>query len=124
MSKINEINEIKVIVPRNEVVLVDKGKPLYVDPLTKGEKLVKIGKYNDYLKPLYDNSLGDFIESATPEEIEAHKKKYQPSESVNVFELQANLDFQTMVIEEQGITIEKQQADIEYLTMLVDKGEV
>ena len=116
--------EIKVIIPRNEVVLVEKGKPLYVEPLTKGEKLVEVGTFNDYLKPLYNNAVGDFVESATPEEIEAHKKKYQPVESVDIFELQANLDFQTMVVEEQGITIEKQQADIEYLTMLVDKGEV
>jgi hypothetical protein len=117
--------EIKVIIPRNEVVLVDEqNKPLYVEPMIDGEELVEIGTFNDYLKPLYNNVVGDFVESATQEEIEAHKKKHQPVESVDVFELQANLDFQTMVVEEQGIAIEKQQADIEYLTMLVDKGEV
>ena len=62
--------EIKVIIPRNEVVLVDNGNPLYVEPLADGEKLVEVGKYNDYVKPMYDDEIGDFIESATVEEIE------------------------------------------------------
>ena len=62
--------DIKVIVPRNEVVLVDEsGSPLYVEPLRHIEKLVNIGRFNDFVKPKYDDALGDFIESATPEEI-------------------------------------------------------
>ena len=62
--------EIKVIIPRNEVVFVANGEPLYVEPLTDGEKIVEVGKYNDFVKPLYDEEVGGFIESATAEEIE------------------------------------------------------
>ena len=61
---------IKVIVPRHEVVFVLNDIPLYVEPLTEEETLVEVGTFNDYVKPLYDESIGDFIESATAEEIE------------------------------------------------------
>lgn len=66
------MNEIKVMIPRNEVVLIDSGgNPLYVPPLEENEKLVDVGKYNDFIKPIYDEKSCDFIESATPEEIAA-----------------------------------------------------
>lgn len=68
------MNEIKIIVPRNEVVMIDKeGKPLFVEALTEGEKFVEVGRFNDHLKPLWDDTTKDFIESATAEEIEAER---------------------------------------------------
>ena len=60
--------EIKIIVPRNEVVMVNEdGEPLYVEPLTDGETLVDVGTYNDHVKPHYNGSV--WVESATAEEI-------------------------------------------------------
>jgi hypothetical protein len=60
--------EIKIIVPLNEVVMVnEEGVPLHVPPLTDGETLVDVGTYNDYVKPFYNGS--EWVESATEEEI-------------------------------------------------------
>lgn len=60
--------EIKIIAPRNEVVLVDEhGEPQYVEPIKNGEKLVDVGTFNDHVKPYYNGT--EWVESATPEEI-------------------------------------------------------
>lgn len=66
------MNHVKVIIPRNETVVVDKdNNVLCGEALAEGERLVDVGRFNDFVKPLYDESTGDFIESATPEEIAA-----------------------------------------------------
>ncbi len=70
--------EIMIIVPRNEVVVVENGIPQYVEGLKKGEKLVEVGKFNHFVKPTYDENTKDFIESATPEEISAARPTPPP----------------------------------------------
>lgn len=93
------MNEMKIIVPRNEVVMIDKeGKPLFVEPLTVGEKLVDIGRFNDHVKPLYDEVLKDFKESATPEEIEIARPTPPPAEP-STEDYLIDLDYRLSLIE-------------------------
>lgn len=76
------MNEIKVIVPRNEVVLINSdGNPLFVEPLKENEKIVDVGRFNDFVKPLYDEVLKDFKESAMQEEIAKHRPAPYPKET-------------------------------------------
>lgn len=70
-------NDVKVIIPRNEIVFVDKnGDVMFSKGLQPEEKLVEIGKYNDFVNPMYDENLFEFIESATKEEIERFKNRF------------------------------------------------
>lgn len=75
-------DNVKVIIPRNEVVLIDsEGNSLYFRPLEEGEKLVDVGRFNDFVKPLFNEDLKDFVESATPQEIAAARPTPQPKET-------------------------------------------
>lgn len=76
--------EIKIIVPRNEVVLVDSnGKPQYgAGPLQVNEKLVDVGRFNDFIKPYYNGT--EWVESASQEEIEYKKNNILSSVGVQL----------------------------------------
>lgn len=98
---------VKVIIPRNEVVLIDiDGIPLFVESLTAEEKLVDVGKFNDFIKPLYDEKLKDFKESATPEEIANAIPAPQPNPNLTgqqltdiiKFALENNAEFRKLVL--------------------------
>jgi len=69
--------DIKVIVPSNTVVFVDdNGVPQYVKPLLSTERLVEVGKFNDFVKPFHNGT--EWVESATPEEIAIARPKPKP----------------------------------------------
>lgn len=69
------MDNIKAIVTNKgeyvEIVMIDEeNQPIGFRPLEENERLVEVGRYNDFVKPRYDEELQDFIETATPEEIE------------------------------------------------------
>lgn len=76
------MSELKVVVSGNDsntVVIVKDDKVLNYE-LQKDDKLVELGKYNDFVKPLWDKD--KWVESATAEEIaeQEFNQIVQPSE--------------------------------------------